>query len=370
MNSRKRFIYAVDRKETDRVPIDLGGYLASSHRLAYKNLVDYLNLPDIGYKKPWERVQQIVDTDEKILEIFHIDTRHIRPNPPDNFETIELGKDTYIDEWGVTRKSLGLYYDIIENPLHFATVKDLENFNWPDPENQGRYRGLKEKARDLFSNTEYAIMGDPVGFGFIELGCAMRGYDKFLMDMAYNNKFFKNFIDIAFNINSRMWELYLNEVGDYVQAVWTCDDFGIQNSMMFSPNMFRTMVKPIYKKLMSKIKKIANVKIIHHSCGSIFPIIRDISEMGVDVLNPIQPLAKDMSPEKVKKTYGSDISFDGAIDVQKLLNSGNPDKITREVKRVVSILGKGGGYILAPGHNIQPDVKPENVIALFDAIFK
>jgi len=369
MNSRERFLKAINREYVDRVPIDLGGYLASFHRVSYKNLIDYLNIEDTSPKKPWDRVQQIVDADEIILNRFNIDTRHIRSKAPVNFKVIELQENAYIDEWGIKRKGTGLYYDIVDNPLRFKSAKELGSYNWPNPLDPGRYEGLRKEAKNLCENTEYAIVADPIGYGFVELGCAMRGFDIFFMDLITQNDFFKKFIDIVFKINVKMWELYLNEIGDYVQAVWTCDDFGIQTSMMFSPDIFRSIIKPIYKEYIKKIKSFAKVKVIHHTCGSVFPIIKDLSEIGIDVLNPLQPLAKDMSPEKVKKEYGSIISFHGAIDVQKLLINGTPEDIAGEVKKVASILGNGGGYILAPGHNIQPDVRPENVIALFDSIF-
>jgi len=188
------------------------------------------------------------------------------------------------------------------------------------------------------------------------------------MDILENNDFFNNFINIIFEINSKMWEKYLNEIGNYIQAIWIFDDFGIQNGMLISPDTFRKNIKPVYRKLIAHIKNLANVKVVHHSCGSIFPIIGDLAEIGIDILNPLQPLAKDMNPEKIKNAYGSKISFHGGIDVQDLIVNGTPDKIIEEVKRIISILGKDGGYILAPGHNIQPDVKAENIVALFEAV--
>jgi uroporphyrinogen decarboxylase len=369
MTPRKRFLKAIQREETDRIPIDLGGYLSSIHRISYKNLVDYLKLPGLEYKEPWEKIQQIVDNDEALLVRFRIDTRHIRLHAPDNYKRKEPTEASYIDEWGIHRETRGLYYDIINNPLRKASVRDVEDYPWPDPLDPGRYRGLRQEAKNLYQNTEYAIIGDPAGFGFVELGCALRGYDNFLMDMYLKNDIYKTYMKIAVDIMKQMWTCYLGEVGEFVQAVWTCDDFGIQESMLVSPELFREEIKPRYKTLISHIKNIANVKVIHHSCGSIFPIIGDLADIGIDTINPVQPLAKDMSPEKVKKTYGNRMSFHGAIDIQELLSKKSPKEVIEEVKRVAAILARGGGYILAPGHNIQPDVKPQNIVALFDALF-
>ncbi len=360
---RERLLAAIRHEETDRVPIDLGGYLASVHKIAYANLIDYLKLP-LPKLEPWDRVQQIVDVDESILRMFEVDTRHIRLNPPDGYTVMEPTPDSYVDEWGITRKFTGMYSDIVKNPLAEATVADLDSYPWPDPADPGRFRGLREKAKDLYFNTEFAVIGDPAGYGLVELGCGMRGYEQFLIDLALENQFFTRFLDVALGIMKTMWMHYLHEVGDYLQAVWLCDDFGTQQGMLFSPHLFRKHIKPRYKELVQHIKSIANVKVLHHSCGSIVAIIDDLIEIGIDVLNPVQPLAKGMQAESIKEQFGSRLAFHGAIDVQQLMPRGTPEMVFEEARRIITIMSKGGGYIFAPGHNIQPDVPPENIVAL------
>ena len=147
------------------------------------------------------------------------------------------------------------------------------------------------------------------------------------------------------------------------------DDFGSQTSLMMDQNTFRRVFKPRIKEMFAEYRKVnPNIKIAWHTCGAVKPIIPDFIELGLDFLNPIQPLARDMEPQQLKDEFGRDLGFFGGICVQDLLPNGTPEEVEAEVIRRAGILGKGGGYIIAPAHNIQEDTSMENIMALFDTV--
>jgi uroporphyrinogen-III decarboxylase len=153
-----------------------------------------------------------------------------------------------------------------------------------------------------------------------------------------------------------------------VDILWCGDDFGTQSGMIMDPDTWRKVFKPRIKFMFDEFRKVRpDIKIAWHSCGSILPIIPDFIELGLDILNPIQPMAQGMDPVFLKRTYGKDLVFFGGIDVQHLLPFGTPRMISDEVRRRIDILGKDGGYIVAPAHNIQPDTPVENIMAFFEA---
>jgi uroporphyrinogen-III decarboxylase len=151
--------------------------------------------------------------------------------------------------------------------------------------------------------------------------------------------------------------------------IWAGDDFGGQNGMIIAPETWRQRFKPRIKFMFESFRKInPNIKIAWHSCGSILPIIPDFIDIGLDILNPIQPLAKDMDYRLLKERFGRDLIFFGGIDVQQLLPFGTPEQIKEAVRERIKILGANGGYIVGPAHNIQDDTPIENVLAFFDAV--
>ncbi|RPH97545.1 MAG: hypothetical protein EHM72_13495, partial [Calditrichaeota bacterium] len=154
-----------------------------------------------------------------------------------------------------------------------------------------------------------------------------------------------------------------------VDVIWCGDDFGGQNGMIMSPELWREIFKPRIRTIFEAFRREnPNVKIAWHSCGSILPIIPDFIEIGLDILNPLQPLARDMDPLFLKRKFGRDLIFFGGIDVQELLPYGHPQQIKDQVRHCIKVLGENGGYIVAPAHNIQNDTPVENVLAMFEAV--
>jgi len=368
MESRERVLKTVNLEEPDRVPIDIGGPVASITKIAYDNLTDHL-----GMKMPesvvWDTMQQLIYIDERILKDFCVDTRHIQLNPPRKDEIKQISEGCFVNEFGVTLRKVGYFFEIVGNPLSEAVnSEDIENHSWPKP-HEGRTRGLGEKARKLYEGG-YAVVADAFTGGIFEVPQWLRGFRQFYYDLVGNPEISNALMDKMLEIHKGFWDAYLDEVGDYVQIVCLGDDYGMQDRMLISPKMFRERIKPRVKELYSFIKRKAKVKIFHHSCGSIRPIIGDLAEMGVDILNPVQPRAKDMVSEEIKKEHGDKLCFHGGVDIQHVLPKGSPREVEEEVKKRIKAFAPSGGYIAAPAHNIQPDVPPQNILALYKAVHK
>ena len=161
-------------------------------------------------------------------------------------------------------------------------------------------------------------------------------------------------------------ERFLKEVGAYVQVVMAADDLGTQSAMMISPDLYRKMIKPRQAEWIKALKRGSNAKVFFHSDGDVYPIIPDLIEIGVDILNPVQGSAAQMDPARLKREFGNDLCFWGGVDTQTILPRGTSKDVETEVRLRLEQLGQGGGYVLAPVHNIMNEVPPENVLALYD----
>jgi len=360
MTSRERLQLAIEKGIPDRVPCDLGSSITGITRAAFVSLCNYLSLKEDLHVivKPL----QSVEIPERILKSLGIDTRYIRP-----YFKIDNGlEEEYEDEWGILRRlsSNGYYYDIVNYPLKEGTVRELERFDWPDPLKNEIYKGLREQAKRLYCETEYAIIGDPLVPALFEPAWYLRGMENFLIDLIDNKKFAECLLDTLLEYQIQFFKRFLEEIGDYIQVIMFGDDLGTQNSPLLSPKLFREMIKPRYRKLFSFIKQCTKARIFLHSCGAVEPLIPDLIEAGIDILHPVQPAARGMNHQILKTRYGEILCFWGGIDIQKAL-IGSISDIKKEVNTRIRILGQGGGYVLAPAHNIQPDTPPENIIELY-----
>jgi uroporphyrinogen decarboxylase len=162
-------------------------------------------------------------------------------------------------------------------------------------------------------------------------------------------------------------EKHLDAVGPYIDLITFADDLGSQRAPLISPKMYRRMVKPYEAEVIAKVKQLSQAKVFFHSCGNVYPLIGDFIEIGVDVLNPVQVSAAEMGDTaRLKREFGQNITFCGAIDTQRVLSQGTTADVRAEVRRRMHDLAPGGGYILSAVHSIQPEVPPENVLAMFD----
>jgi uroporphyrinogen decarboxylase len=195
----------------------------------------------------------------------------------------------------------------------------------------------------------------------------MRGYDQFFMDLIIDKPFAEALMDKILVTLKEMWSRYMEEVGPYVQIVYLTDDLGSQSSLLISPKLFREMLKPRIKELHDHIKSLADVKLMFHTDGAVLPLIDDFLDMNVDILNPIQTSVTGLEDTlALNEKYGDRLCFHGAIDVQQMLPNATTDELEQEIACRVYDLGRNGGYILAPCHNIGHDIPPENVVTLFE----
>jgi uroporphyrinogen decarboxylase len=370
MNSRERVIKALNHEEPDRVPIDFGGILASINIYSYEDLLELVGIPSGGgdeiISREWSNVPR---PSEKLLKLWGVDFRRVHLGGPDQFEPIiDVEEQTFIDEWGLTWKRFGRYNEFVNPPLRGKEVKDVLAYTFPDPTDPGRFRGVEAEARRLYDETGYAVVAGHSMFGCFELGCWLCGFDYFMEQMVMNKNFVLTFFERVLEVQKEIFGRYLDLVGPYVQMIETADDLGTQRSSMISPRMYRELIKPFHKEYLQFIKsKVPHAKIFMHSCGAIFDLIPDLIDNGVDILNPIQPTAKNMEAWRLKDTFGDQLTFHGGIDVVDVLPKQRPDEVAAYVKTKMEIMGQGGGYILAASHNVQDDTPVENVVAMYRA---
>ncbi len=385
MNSRERVLAALNHEEPDRTPLDLGGWVTSMHKIAYENLVNYLRkgtqepdkFPTKYRLKDW--IQQLPDIDESVLSRLGIDTRYVRPGSPqgDSWKLDRWEDEDYYyvtDGWGVTRKkpkNEGLYYDIVfsECPLKDATVKDLESYNWPDPEDPGFLKGVKDKAKEI-KNNGYAVVADFNFESWYENCWYMRGYERFYKDMYKNPEFVDALLEKVSDLHVKFLDMILEEVGEHLDVVMQGDDLANQDGPAMSLDMYRKFVKPKQAKVFDLINDKTDAKLFYHCCGSVKELLPELIDIGVDIINPVQVSAKGMDTEKLKREFGEDLTFWGAIDTQKTLPMGSEKEVEEEVKKRVDDLSRDGGYVLTSVHNIQADVPPENIVTMFDTARK
>ena len=186
------------------------------------------------------------------------------------------------------------------------------------------------------------------------------------MDLHRNPEYACRMMDIITEHWIGVTNNVLEIVGDSVDVVFFGDDMGTQKSTLFRPEIYRRLIKPRHKRMFDVLKARSGFKVVLHSCGSTSSLFEDMIDLGVDAVNPVQINAANMEPERLKEEFGDRLTFWGGIDTQKVLPFGSPDEVRREVRRIIDILGRNGGYVLNSVHNIQPDVPPENVVAMFD----
>lgn len=367
MSHRERVLRALNHQEPDRVPLDLGGSRSSSLVVeAYEKLNRHL-----GSQEPpciFSKWLNVAHPSEVMLARFDIDTRSLSQGSPDNWQDIIFPDGSYQDEWGVVRSrpAGSLYYDLTRAPLAGdAEVADLNKFRCPDPHDPGRCRGLAEGAARLHQGTDYAVVLSMPG-GIVHQAQFMRGFEDWFADIIANPALFQALMEKLADLWIEMAKDELDAVGNNVDVCFLGDDVAFQNGPMMSMDLYRKMIKPHHKRLFSYIRSRTSAKIAYHTCGSVVHLIPDLIEMGVDALNPVQVSAKGMDTERLKQEFGADICFWGAIDTQRVLPFGTPNDVAREVKRRIDDLCPGGGYVLCAVHNIQADVSPENISAMYD----
>ncbi len=356
MKPRDRLLAVLDKKEPDRPPI-----FANLTPQAAEKLSKAMNMP---YEPPFDSLLSTRISHTDLLTHLGNDCIGIAACAPDDFPTRKLDNGLLENEWGMRFRDIGLYNEFAEYPLaHAQTVQDIENYNFPDPYAEGRFDAAKQ-AVTRYGDT-YGIVAD-LETSFFETAWYLVGLEKLLLDLMMEAPYVPALLDKIMHVNT---EIGKQLIGLGADVIWCGDDFGTQHGMLISPELWRQVFKPRIKTMFEAFRRVnPEIKIAWHSCGSIIPIIPDFIEIGLDILNPLQPLAKDMEPNFLKENFGDSIIFFGGIDIQDLLPHGTVEQVKAEVKRLAGILGRGGGYIIAPAHNIQDDTPVENVLAFFEAV--
>lgn len=377
VNSEQRIKRTLEHKEPDRIPFDFGSGGATGITIgAYRKLLSYLGIKKEDIPIRGGIQWQLAKVDENVLEKLKVDTRRLSPNPPSTWKLLIQEESNYkyfTDVWGIKwrmPKQGGLYYDVYQSPLQGEiSQKDIDRYPWPNFEDPTVIKGLKEMGEE-FSRKGKAIVGDRIGGGFFEDSFLIRGFENFYLDLASNPSLACYLMDKLLEIRMAYWGMFLKHLGEYCLVVGESDDLGIQNTTVISLEMYRKYIKPRHKKLFSYIKKLApHCYIFLHSCGSVYDVIPDLIEVGVDILNPIQVNAAKMDTRKLKKEFGKELTFwGGGVDTQDILPHGTPQQVKDEVKRRIDDLSPGGGFVFATVHNIQSDVPPENIMAMWETL--
>jgi len=333
MNSRERIIATLNHKEPDKVPIDLNGTVCTAlTRAAYINLRKFLNLKEDTDLHISNIQMDTIRSMEDILGMYEVDTRPVYMNKPSIPDNIDPKDGSFEDAYGVRWRPALHYYDAIYRPLKEGTLNELKEAKWENLNNRDNIKGLKERTKWLYENTDYCLVVDFHGKGPFEGGCTLRGYENFLIDLLTDQKYAETLMDRIVETAIKKWDILLSEVGDYVQVVASGDDIGMQSGPYINPETYRKVIKPYQKRFFDFLHSKTEAKVFLHSCGSVYDFIPDLIEIGVDIISPVQR--------------------------------------REEIKRTIDIMAPGGGFVFFPSHNIQADVSPDRIDCLFKSVIK
>ncbi len=380
--SRERVLKILEHEEADRVPADFAACASSPTKQAYFKLKHFLHLPinffemdywpnPASYSAMW--FPPVID--EKIYKRFQIDFRpvglKITPVP---YRPKKLyPDDSFINEFGYHKKAGKIYLEFVRPyALEYAeTVEEIvEDPYWPDPEKEMSVDGLRKRAKEIEEEGFAAVAPNPCEGGVFEMAWFRRGFEKFIEDLYFRPKLAVAILDKVVKIHLALFDMLLDEVGDLITIVCTSDDLAAQNAPLLDPKIYRKYIKPAEKKVIQRIHRKTDAKVFFHACGYEVPFIDDLIEIGIDIWHPVQPECPEQDLATLKEKWGDKLTFCGGVGSQHILPRGSVAEVEAEVKRCIKAAASNGGYILAPGHCIQPEVPPWNICAMYDAGLK
>ncbi|MGD9495203.1 MAG: uroporphyrinogen decarboxylase family protein [Armatimonadota bacterium] len=394
MTSRERIAAALRHEQPDRVPVDLGASESSGIMgVAYNRLKRHLGLG--GRTRIYDLSQMIAKVEEPVLDLIGADALPLLIEPRrwkawtlQDGSPCEIAQGLEIVEheggWAVLREdgtpaarcpAGGWYFDPVNPPLADAErpsdieagIEHLERFDWP-AYNDESYDDLAAKARCLHEETDRCVVGN-LWVHVFAAGQILRGFENFMVDLVSNKPLAHHLMGRLVDCYARRVERYVEAVGKRVDIIQVNDDLGTQTGPQLSPALYREMVKPYHARLWGLIKQLSGKPLLLHSCGSIYALLPDLIEIGVDAINPVQVSAANMDGALLKREFGRDLTFwGGGCDTQRVLGRGTPDEVRAEVRRRLDQFADGGGFVFCQVHNIQHDVPPENIIAMYEAL--
>ena len=376
MTSRERVLTTINHEQPDRVPLVIGVSNATGIKMKpYRGIKDIIGVsaPD-EYLYDWPELGTAA-IDEETMRRLRSDVRGVLDLEPEKTRRRNRERSDHtdcIDSWGSGQSEVkpGEWYPGVHPLPDARSIEDLDSYpGWPDMLDPTRVAHVREAAKRLATENQHAIMATPWLLFPFERAHAMQGLEVFLLNMATEPDFARALLERIAAYCKRLMGPFLQELGDNVDIIKIGDDLGTEKSLLMSPKMYREILKPIHADFISFIKARTKAKVFFHSDGDVAPLIEDFIEIGVDILNPIQTSAGSMSDlASIKKRYGRNIIFCGGIDSQHILPRGSPEEIRQEVRRVMQMLGQGGGCMIGAVHTIMNDVPPENVLAMVDAV--
>jgi uroporphyrinogen decarboxylase len=344
LSSRQRVLRALHHQEVDRVPIDLIGRVS--------------RLGDGFYQKElWDR--------------FRLDFRRISLR---GLEKLPLATPW----WGRPRYKNGKF-------------RHAEDYPWPDPYALGRVEGLREgldklyrdaeyalesytarwmplvqrEARQLYHNTDYALVGTAPLSGFLEQGVALWGFSEFMTALRHDKGRVGKFLERIYKTTEAFYGMFLNWVGRYLQVIEIGDHVGMKDGLLISPSVYKEVIKPYHKRLISFIKRKTGAKVLFHCCGAIYDIIDDLVEIGVDILSPLQVSSEGMDIRRIKQQYGKALCLHGGLD-ERLLYGPDVPTLRKHLQRTLNVLSQESGYILAVEHDLHLPLPRANLSLALD----
>lgn len=374
MTSRERVLAAINHEQPDRVPIILGTSNTTGMKIKpYRALRECLGLsgPE-KYIYDWPELGTLL-LEEPMMERLHSDARGVLDRYPDWVYERNKNREPHtpwLDDWGGGQVEIeqDFWYPGVHPMAEATTIEAIENYPWPDMNDPSRVAHVREEARKLRQENRYAIIGTPWLLFPFERAHAMQGMDVFLFNMGMYPEFAKALLLKIADLCKQLMGHFLEEAGDNIDIIKIGDDLGTQSNLMISPKMYRQFLKDIHADFIQFIKQRTRAKVFFHTDGDVFDLIPDFIEIGVDILNPIQSSAGRMANlSELKKRFGKDLTFCGAVDTQEVLPLGTPDRVRDEVRRLIEILAPGGGFLLSSVHTIMQEVPAENILAMVDA---
>jgi len=408
MTSRDRVLAAIEHRQPDRVPVDLGATPSSGiSAIAYGNLKKHLGMTH-GATRVYDVVQQLAEPEESILDRFRVDVvdigRAFNTGPsawqptvladgqiaeypawfhperqPDGSFVARMG-----DGLGIARMpAAGTFFDQRYFPYADGYPDDFSGLSeemgrilwaalvhspWDHAGEPGFWDTLRAKAFDLRRTANRALM-IVVGCNLFEWGTFLRRMDNFLMDLVAEPAKVEALLDALMERHLAVLAQTCRAVGDLADVIRFGDDLGTNGGPFMSPTVYRQLFKPRHAMLCDYVHRHSGMKTFLHSCGSIRALMPDLIEAGYDVINPVQTNCRGMDPEGLKADFGKDICFwGGGCDTRHVLPEGTPQNVKDHVKRRLDVFMPGGGFVFNTIHNILPEVPPQNIVAMYEAV--